>query len=126
VAAAAWPEVHDELERLLASALSQPERARSQQALFGAPRHAAAPVSAAASGARVAHHDELAHWFSQLATTLNDAHPRAVEMLGLRLTGLGSREIAERLDLPFRLVDRVLGAVHVQLAGPKAREEVVP
>jgi hypothetical protein len=29
-------------------------------------------------------------------------------MLQLRLTGLGSREIADRLDLPFRLVRHVL------------------
>jgi hypothetical protein len=118
--------VQHELDRLLACALSEPERTCSQQDLCGAPPPAAKSVSAAPSGARLAHLDGLARWFAQLAMTLNAAHPRAVEMLGLRLTGLGSREIAERLGLPFRLVDRVLGVLRVQLAAPEVREELLP
>ena len=39
---------------------------------------------------------------------LREVHPRAVEMLRLRFSGLGTREIAERLELPVRLVRRAL------------------
>ena len=54
------------------------------------------------------HQEELAHWFHGLSSVLKETHPRAVEILRLRFSGLDSRGIAARLNLPFRLVQHVL------------------
>jgi hypothetical protein len=52
--------------------------------------------------------ESLASWFHVLGSRLSDTHPQAVAILRHRLAGLGTREVAERLQLPTRLVLQVL------------------
>jgi hypothetical protein len=53
----------------------------------------------------------IANWFFALSQELNAAHPQAAQMLRLRLLGLDRRQIAERLQLPPRLVRHVFHTI---------------
>jgi hypothetical protein len=109
----AWPAIACELERLLARALESTERAQPQRALAGGALGAAANTGA--NVLALPYHQELAACFHRLSVALQESHPRAVEMLRLRFSGLGSREIAERLHLPFRLVEQVFSAIRQRI-----------
>jgi hypothetical protein len=51
--------------------------------------------------------DRLAAWLLRLRTMLATVHPKAMEIVCLRLEGYRSRDIAERLDLGLRLSKRI-------------------
>jgi hypothetical protein len=53
--------------------------------------------------------DALAAWLEQLLRVQRAVHPRALEILALRLEGCQDREIALRLGFGLRLVRRILG-----------------
>src|SRR5262245_34226376 len=46
----------------------------------------------------------VSNWFFTLSFELNAAHPQAAQMLRARLAGLDCRQIADRLQVPPRLV----------------------
>jgi hypothetical protein len=117
-----WPIIQSGLNGLLDHVLDSPEQAHALKALLG-PGATATMAGAPAAWRNLGHHEELARWFHRLATALHDTHPRAVEMLRLRFSGLGSREIADRLRLPFRLVHRVLGNIRSRARRLEACEE---
>ncbi|MCC6420950.1 MAG: hypothetical protein IT429_22165 [Gemmataceae bacterium] len=60
---------------------------------------------------------QLAAWLDRLQTALRRIHPRAVELVGLRLEGVANREIAQRFDWGLRLVQRILHDVRLAWAG---------
>lgn len=122
---APWASLHGELGRLLDRVLESPHEARPQRSILGA-APSAALATLSASHQHHAHLDNLAQWFHALATLLDESHPRALDMLRLRFSGLGSREIAERMNLPFRLVERVLSDTRQRAVLVSGRRELVP
>lgn len=50
----------------------------------------------------------LAGWLEQLHTVLHATHPTAVEIVALRIEDCPDREIAQRLGLGLRLVQRII------------------
>jgi hypothetical protein len=102
-----WSIMCHELDRLLDHVLKSPDQPQPQRALLG-PAAQSDLAATPASWRNLAHQDELALWFHSLGVLLRESHPRAIEMLRLRFSGLGSRAIADRLKLPFRLVEQVL------------------
>ena len=55
---------------------------------------------------KVAH--PWAVWLEQLHTVMQEVHPKAIEIMGLRLDGYKNREIAKQLELTVRLVRRIV------------------
>ena len=53
-------------------------------------------------------HRRLALWLEKFYEVMQDVHPAAIEIVGLRVDGCQDREIAERLELGLRLVKRVV------------------
>ena len=51
--------------------------------------------------------DRLAAWLSRLRATVGSVHPKAMEIIHLYSKGYRSRDIAERLDLGLRLLNRI-------------------
>ena len=68
-------------------------------------REAPAPADVEAEERAV---QSLAAWLDRFYVDLRTIDPRTFEILGLRLDGCTSREIAERLGLGLRLVKRIL------------------
>lgn len=56
----------------------------------------------------------IAAWLEQVYQLARAIHPQAIDMLGLRLQGFESRDIAEHLVLGRRLVQRVLSDMQVE------------
>jgi|GEM_PF-1988086 len=52
--------------------------------------------------------DWLAIWLEEFSIAMNELHPRAIEVVMLRVEACDERRIAEKLELPLRLVLRVL------------------
>jgi hypothetical protein len=100
------------LDGLLQRVLKRPDEAFATGAMLvgngAAPAHARL---APCCGELRADPEVVANWFCALALRMRDVHPQAAEMLRMRFCGLGSREIAERLQMPVRLVGHVLGAL---------------
>jgi hypothetical protein len=56
----------------------------------------------------------IAAWLEQLYRVTRAIHPQAIDVLALRLQGFEPRDIAERLDLGGKLVQRVLSEVQAE------------
>jgi DNA-directed RNA polymerase specialized sigma24 family protein len=71
-------------------------------------------------------HDEnvvpwLASWLEIFCSVMSEVHPKAIEVVMLRLEGCDNRQVARRLGLPLRLVKRI---VHdIQQACERAEKE---
>lgn len=98
------------LQELFAFVVRAPEEPLTDRTLctgFAPPNPAAVSLAAASEPGC---EEVIAQWFWALSRELDAIHPQAAQMLCLRLLGLGSRQIAERLVLPPRLVRRVFQA----------------
>ncbi len=51
----------------------------------------------------------LAAWLDRFHQTLGEVHPKAFDLLGLRLEGCSNRDLAQRFGMGLRLVQRILG-----------------
>lgn len=93
------------LDSLVLDALAETPERRDLQS---SPPRAGEPAAEAAGPIDGAAFRALAAWLERLYTGLRGVDPRAVEILGLRIEGLGDREIAEELELGLRLVRRLV------------------
>jgi len=97
-----------ELERnvksLLAFVVQTHEEPLSERSLSGNCLRPISAVGAPGNGCEQRPDEMFAMWFCTLSQELIAAHPQAAQMLRLRLLGLDSRHIADRLQLPPRLV----------------------
>lgn len=119
--------VTQRLAALLSRVLRQPEDSFPRAALQrDHPHSGASPGGEPIECPSLAELDPLARWFQALAQRLRATHPCAVPMLRLRFLGLGSEAIAERLQLPPRLVQQVLVDVRsgVGTAGEESDTQV--
>lgn len=53
----------------------------------------------------------LATWLGRFCELLSELHPRAIEVVMLRVEGCDNRGVAQRLGLPLRLVTRVVADI---------------
>ena len=104
-------ELEENVKSLLSFAVQTPEQAVTERCLSARLVVRFSTVCDKDNSSLQTSDETIADWFLVLSQTLNAAHPQAAQILRLRLLGFDSHQIAERLQIPPRLVLRVFHTI---------------